>query len=58
MENRAFNELVESIKEMGSYLRGEIDIEPSRIHVIREPESKDPALHRAAPSPAEEGAAR
>lgn len=40
-EDKLFNELVESIKEMGSYLRGEIEIEPSRIHFVGEPDLRE-----------------
>lgn len=41
MEEKLFNELVESIKEMGAYLRGEIDLEPSRIHFVGEPDPRE-----------------
>jgi putative transcriptional regulator len=44
VDHKPFNELVESIKEMGAYLRGEIEIEPSRIHFVGEP---DPRVIRA-----------
>lgn len=41
MKEKLFNELVESIREMGAYLRGEVDIEPSRIHFAGEPDPRE-----------------
>ncbi len=41
MEEKLFNELVESIKEMGAHLRSEIDIDPSRIHFVGEPDPRE-----------------
>ncbi|HEV3052948.1 MAG TPA: helix-turn-helix domain-containing protein [Longimicrobium sp.] len=41
MEEKLFNELVESIKEMGAHLRGEIDLPPERIHFVGEPDPRE-----------------
>jgi putative transcriptional regulator len=41
MEEKLFNELVESIKEMGAHLRGEIDVDPARIHFVGEPDPRE-----------------
>jgi putative transcriptional regulator len=41
MDDKAFDELVQAVKEMGSYLRGEIDVEPSRIHFVGEPDPRE-----------------
>ncbi len=41
MEEKLFNELVESIKEMGAHLRAEIDLPPERIHFVGEPDPRE-----------------
>jgi putative transcriptional regulator len=41
MEEKLFNELVDSVKEMGGYLRGEIDLPASRIHFVGEPDPRE-----------------
>lgn len=41
MEDKLFNELVESIREMGAHLRGEIDLPPERIHFVGEPDPRE-----------------
>lgn len=39
MEEKMFSELVESIREMGSYLRGES--EPARVTFVGEPDPRE-----------------
>lgn len=39
MEKKMFDELVESIEEMGAYLRGEI--EPARVTFVGEPDPRE-----------------
>jgi putative transcriptional regulator len=39
MEKKMFDELVESIEEMGAYLRGEV--EPARVTFVGEPDPRE-----------------
>lgn len=39
MKNELFNELVASVKEGGSYLRGEVD--PAAVHFAAEPDPRE-----------------
>lgn len=41
MNGESFNELVDSIREMGAYVRGEIDLPASRIHFVGEPDPRE-----------------
>lgn len=41
MDDKVFGELSEAVEEMGAYLRGEIEIEPSRIHFAGEPDPRE-----------------
>jgi putative transcriptional regulator len=41
MDDKTFNELLEAAREAAAYLRGEIEIEPSRIHFVGEPDPRE-----------------
>lgn len=41
MDDKAFAELLEAVREMGAHLRGEIDIDPARIHFVGEPDPRE-----------------
>jgi hypothetical protein len=44
MDDKLFDQLIESIKEMGAYLRGEIQLASRRIHVVGEPVQRESAV--------------
>ena len=41
VEDAAFNELCDAIREAGAWMRGEIDLPPERIHFVGEPDPRE-----------------
>jgi putative transcriptional regulator len=41
MDDAVFNQILESAREMGAHLRGEIDLPPERIHFVGEPDPRE-----------------
>ena len=41
MDDTAFNELLDAIREAGAWMRGEIDLPPERIHFVGEPDPRE-----------------
>ncbi len=41
MDEKLFSDLVESIKEAGAHLRGEMEVPPAQIHFTGEPDPRE-----------------
>lgn len=41
MEEKLFNELVESLEEAAAHSRGDLDLPPERIHFLGEPDPRE-----------------